>query len=136
VELKKLGPGHTKGDAVAFLPKERILFTGDLCTNWTFGNAMGDRDASHPGWVKALDTMIQWNPQTVVPGHGGLSTLETLRGQRAYIDDMWQQVTKGKRAGRSADQLVKEVNLSKHGQFAAFAQRNEESIRAMYAKAP
>src|ERR1700688_1318016 len=32
VELHRVGPAHTLGDAVAYLPKERILFTGDLCT--------------------------------------------------------------------------------------------------------
>jgi cyclase len=136
VELHKVGPGHSQGDAVAYLPKEGIVFTGDLCTNWTFGNFMGDPDGSHPGWMKALDTMLQWNPQTVVPGHGSLGTVETLRGQQAYISDMWKQVTAGKRAGKSADRLVKEIDLSGHGNFAAFAPRNEESIRAMYAKAP
>jgi cyclase len=34
VALRKVGPRHSKGDSVAWLPKERILFTGDLCVNW------------------------------------------------------------------------------------------------------
>ena len=36
-----MGPAHTVGDAVAFLPREGILFTGDLCVNWKSGNNMG-----------------------------------------------------------------------------------------------
>jgi glyoxylase-like metal-dependent hydrolase (beta-lactamase superfamily II) len=45
VELMKVGPGHTRGDAVAWLPKERILFTGDLCVNKRPGNNVADPDA-------------------------------------------------------------------------------------------
>src|SRR5688572_1455011 len=43
LELRRVGPAHTIGDAVAFLPKEGILFTGDLCVNWRSGNNVGDR---------------------------------------------------------------------------------------------
>ena len=43
VELTRMGPGHTLGDAIAYLPKEKILFTGDLCVNFA-GNNIADRD--------------------------------------------------------------------------------------------
>ena len=70
LELRRVGPAHTIGDAVAFLPKEGILFTGDLCVNWRFGNNVGDRDADHPHWVQVLNDLARWNVKTVVPGHG------------------------------------------------------------------
>ena len=57
LELRRMGPAHTVGDAVAFLPHEGILFTGDLCVNWKSGNNMGDRDADHPNWVRALNEL-------------------------------------------------------------------------------
>ncbi len=41
VELLHLGVAHTHGDAVAWLPKERILFTGDACVNGPY-NFVGD----------------------------------------------------------------------------------------------
>ena len=54
VELTRIGPGHTLGDAVAYLPKERILFTGDMCVNGT-GNNMADPDANPDNWVSLSD---------------------------------------------------------------------------------
>jgi len=135
VELIKVGPGHSRGDAVAYLPREKILFTGDLCTNWKSGNNTADADADHPNWVSALRRMAEWDVRTVVPGHGSLGTVDTLRRQADYLDDMWRQVSAGKRAGRPVDQLVKEIDLSRHGNFAADAARNETSIRSMYKKA-
>jgi glyoxylase-like metal-dependent hydrolase (beta-lactamase superfamily II) len=136
LELRRMGPAHTVGDAVAFLPHEGILFTGDLCVNWKSGNNMGDRDADHQNWVRALNDLATWNVKTVIPGHGSPGTLETLRAQSAFIDDVWKQVSAGKRAGKTAEQLVREVELARHGDFAADAQQNAAAIRAVFAKAP
>jgi len=46
VEMIRLGPAHSKGDSVAYLPKQRIVATGDLCVTWGFGNNVGDPGAS------------------------------------------------------------------------------------------
>ena len=136
LELRRVGPAHTIGDAVAFLPKEGILFTGDLCVNWRSGNNVGDRDADHRHWAQVLNDMAGWNVKTVVPGHGGLGTVATLKAQSAFIDDLWTQVSAGKKSGKTADQLVKEIDLSKHGDFAADVQQNQSAIRAVFRKAP
>ena len=136
LELRRVGPAHTIGDAVAFLPKEGILFTGDLCVNWRFGNNVGDRDADLPRWAKVLTDLAAWRITTVIPGHGAAGTIETLKAQSAFLDDLWKQVSAGKRAGRTVEQLQKEVDLSKHGDFAADAQQNQAAIRAAFRKAP
>jgi cyclase len=136
LELRRVGPAHTIGDAVAFLPKEGILFTGDLCVNWRSGNNLGDRDANPSNWVKVLDDLATWKVATVIPGHGNPGTVETLRAQRAFIDDLWRQVSAGKRMGKTADQLVRELDLARHGDFAADAQQTGSAIRAVFAKAP
>jgi glyoxylase-like metal-dependent hydrolase (beta-lactamase superfamily II) len=136
LELRRVGPAHTIGDAVAFLPKEGILFTGDLCVNWRAGNNVGDRDADHQHWVQVLNDLARWEVTTVVPGHGDLGTVATLRAQSAFLDDLWKQVASGKKAGKTVDQLLKEVDLSKHGDFAADQQQNQSAIRAVFRKAP
>jgi glyoxylase-like metal-dependent hydrolase (beta-lactamase superfamily II) len=132
--LTRMGPAHSKGDAVAYLPNEKILITGDLCVNWKWGNNVADPDADFDHWIQALDELAKWDVKTVVPGHGSLATTETLRGQRAYLADMLEQVRAGMRAAKSADQLVAEIDLSKHGSFGANADSNGVSIRAMERK--
>jgi len=136
LELRRMGPAHTIGDAVAYLPSEGILFTGDLCVNWRSGNNVGDPDADHPHWVQALLEMASWNVKTVIPGHGSPGTVATLKAQSAFIDDLWKQVSAGKKAGRTVDQLLKEVDLSRHGDFAADVQQNQAAIRQVFRKAP
>jgi glyoxylase-like metal-dependent hydrolase (beta-lactamase superfamily II) len=136
LELRRVGPAHTIGDAVAFLPKEGILFTGDLCVNWRLGNNVGDRDADHLHWVQALTDMAGWNVKTVIPGHGDPGTVDTLKAQSAFLDDLYKQVAAGKKAGKTVEQLVKEIDLAKHGSFAADAQQNQTAIRQVFRKAP
>ncbi len=134
LELRRVGPAHTIGDAVAYLPKEGILFTGDLLVNWRFGNNVGDRDADVPHWVQVLHDLATWDVKTFVPGHGSIATRETLLAQAAFLDDLWNQVSAGKKAGKTVDQLLKEVDLSKHGDFAADQQQNQAAIRQVFRK--
>jgi cyclase len=136
LELRRVGPAHTIGDAVAFLPKEGILFTGDLCVNWRSGTNVGDRDADHQHWVQVLNDLARWKVKTVVPGHGDVGTVDTLRAQSAFLDDLWTQVAAGKKAGKTLEQLLTEVSLSRHGDFAADEQQNRSAIRAVFRKAP
>jgi cyclase len=136
LELRRVGPAHTIGDAVAFLPKEGILFTGDLCVNWRLGNNVGDRDADHPHWAQVLNEMAGWSVKTVIPGHGEPGNVDTLKAQSAFLDDLWKQVSAGKKAGKTVDELLNQVDLSKHGNFAADAQQNQNAIRQVFRKAP
>ena len=78
VQIKFLGRGNTAGDAIVFLPKERVLITGDLVVHP--GPYMGSGFPTE--WSKTLETMIEMNPQVIVPGHG-----EILR-DTAYLSQL------------------------------------------------
>jgi cyclase len=132
VEMIRLGPAHTKGDVVAYLPKQHIVATGDLCVTWGIGNNVGDSGANYAGWLDSLDRMYSWNLTTVVPGHGATGGPEILKSQRAYLAGMLQQVQDGYKAGKTVDDLVKEIDLRKYGFIASDASANAASIRAMY----
>jgi glyoxylase-like metal-dependent hydrolase (beta-lactamase superfamily II) len=133
VELIKMGPAHTWGDGVAFLPKEKILATGDLFVNGNpWGNNVADPHANYDRWLTVLDTLASWDIKTVVPGHGELGTTASLKQQRAYLSDMLQQVRQGIKAGKSKEQLVKEIDLSRHPVYGQNKISSERSINAMY----
>ena len=132
VELLLMGPGHSKGDAVAWLPKEKILFTGDLCVNWGFGNNAADADADHDHWLRALDRMAAMVPSTVVVGHGAIGGIAELRTQHAYMADMVDTVRRGIAAGQSEDQIA-QTDLTRH-KIGADQARNTASLKAVYQK--
>ena len=133
VELTRVGPGHTAGDAVAYLPKERILFTGDLCVNGPSNN-MADPDASPDGWLRALDNLTFWDVATLIPGHGEPGTTATIRGQRAYIAAIINGVRDAAGNGVSEPDLEKKLDLSSYGGWASNAPHNAVCIRAVYGK--
>src|ERR1019366_6170949 len=66
VRLLFLGRGHTQGDTVVFLPKERIVCTGDLMESRPayLGDAVFDE------WITTLEALKQLDFDTVLPGHG------------------------------------------------------------------
>jgi len=133
VELIRMGPAHTLGDGVAWLPKEKILVTGDLCVNGNpWGNNVADPNVNYDKWLSVLDTMAAWDIQIVVPGHGELCTRETLKKQRDYLDDLLRQVRAGIKARKSKEELVKEIDLGKHQVYRQNKVSTERSIRAMF----
>ena len=134
VELIKAGPGHTLGDSVAWLPKERILFTGDLCVNKRPGNNLADPDADPEGWVRALERLKQLDVAQLVPGHGLLGDKSALGGQQAYIRGIIDGVRDGIGKGQTADQLTDSLDLTRFAPWGADKARNAPSIRATYAK--
>ncbi|HEX5411174.1 MAG TPA: MBL fold metallo-hydrolase [Terriglobia bacterium] len=132
VELVHQG-GHTLGDSVAYLPRQKILVSGDLCVNWTWGN-WTDVDSNFTRWIGSLGTLAQWDVRTVLPGHGSPGAREILEGQQKYISDILQHVRAGVRRGDGVDQLVREIDLSKDGSWGANAVGNARFIRAVYRK--
>ena len=135
LELTRLGPAHTAGDSVAYLPAHGILFTGDLCVNWARGNNVSDPNADPENWIRVLDGLSNWKLSIVVPGHGDLGSTETIRRQRAYLLDLWRHVTEGVRAGKSAEELAGSIDLSQHLPFAGDPRFTKGAVRAMFRKA-
>ena len=89
VELMHLGVAHTHGDAVAWLPKERILFTGDVCVNGPY-NFVGDGDLGK--WVVTLDAVRKLDAKIVCTGHGPRSVASVLDDQQAFFKALREQV--------------------------------------------
>jgi cyclase len=85
VELLHFGTAHTHGDGWAWLPKERILFTGDACVNGPY-NFTGDGNIGE--WIKTLDGVGKLGAKTVCPGHGELGTGDLLADQQAYFVEL------------------------------------------------
>src|SRR5260370_2413255 len=107
-----MGPGHTRRDPIAYLPKEKILFTGDLCVNFA-GNNIADPDADPDNWLRVLDDLSQKDVGVLIPGHGGKGSTETPRGQRA---DPAGQINRGRNGiekGRPARPVAKELEPSR-----------------------
>ena len=102
VQLLQLGRGHTKGDTVAWLPAQKILFSGDLVE---FDATPYAGDAYFKDWPTTLDNIAALQPAQLVPGRGAaLTTPEAvaagLSGTRSFIADVYSSVQAGVAAGK------------------------------------
>ncbi len=109
VQLIQLGRGHTKGDTVAWIPSQKILFSGDLVE---FDATPYAGDAYFQDWPATLDNIAALQPVALVPGRGAaLATPEQvaagLAGTRAFISDVWASVKQGVDAGLDLNAVYK-----------------------------
>jgi cyclase len=133
LELIRVGPAHTRGDVVAWLPKERILFTGDVCTTRAQNN-LSDPGMDPEGWVRVLGQLAQMNPAIVIPGHGIQGTVDALNGQRAYLAAMIEQVKAGVSRKETQEQIINEIDWQKYKPWSDEEKRNRADIAVLYEK--
>jgi glyoxylase-like metal-dependent hydrolase (beta-lactamase superfamily II) len=84
VRLLHWGSAHTLGDNFVFLPKQRILFGGDVVIN-RFFPIMADSDSSGMSWIQTLERLEKLNPAIVVPGHGEVGDVGLVAAMREYL---------------------------------------------------
>ena len=101
VRLLFLGRGHTAGDVVVHLPKERIVATGDLLINGP--SYMGD--AFFTDWIQTMETLKGVEFDTILPGHGramtGKAALDHWQPTCAISGHRRRSFTKRGRPGRT-----------------------------------
>jgi glyoxylase-like metal-dependent hydrolase (beta-lactamase superfamily II) len=108
VDFLYLGWAHTRGDGWVWLPKERVLCTGDAAVN---GPRHKLWDAHVANWPKVIDKAVALHPLQVLPGHGPDGGPEILTGQAQFLRDLYAAAAKDVRAGVSLAQAQTEIKL-------------------------
>src|SRR6185312_1924020 len=84
IQLLYLGRAHTEGDVFVYLPKEKVVITGDAVIGWT--PYIGD---GYPeDWEGTLDRLAQLDFTHIIMGHGDVTGREWLNTFRSYVADM------------------------------------------------
>lgn len=103
VEIHKVGRAHTDGDVVVLFPEQRVLASGDIFANGPGTSAQlvdYNGGGSAKEWPKAVEQALQLEFDTVIPGHGLVSTRADLAAyrQRAirFAETLQQLVSQGK----------------------------------------
>ena len=111
IQLLFLGRGHTQGDTVVFLPKERIVCTGDLMESRLayMGDALFDE------WVTTLDALKELDFGTVLPGHGvPFHEKSLITAYQSYLKDLVVKVAELRKQGLSAEETAQKVDMTSH----------------------
>jgi cyclase len=111
IQLLFLGRGHTGGDTVVFLPRERVVCTGDLMESRLA--YMGD--AFFDEWVTTLGALKNLDFALVLPGHGApFSDKGLITAFQSYLSDITTKIAVLRAQGLTADQAASRVDLTNH----------------------
>jgi cyclase len=111
IEILFLGRGHTGGDVVVYLPKERVLATGDLLVQQA--PFLGDGYLRE--WAATLGAIRELEVEVFLPGHGGaFSDRAAIDHLQAYLLDFQAQTEASFRAGATAEEAAARLDLTAH----------------------
>lgn len=122
LHLKYLGRGHTKGDIVAWLPAQRILFAGDLVEAQA---ALYTGDAYHYDWMSTtLDNLASLDARTLVGGRGAVArddqVAAAVEQTRMFLTKLTGEVGAVKDAGGSLKEAFENAHAALAPQFGAW----------------
>ena len=122
VELIEVGPAHTEGDVIVWLPSERAVFTGDIL--FIEGTPIvwaGPID----NWIRACDRILALDARVIVPGHGPLTDAAGVRSVRDYLRFVSDEATKRFEAGMTVGDAVRDIAL---GAFSGWQDRERLAV--------
>ena len=114
VRLFEVGPAHTRGDVLAYVPADRIVFTGDMAF-------IGGHPVVWAGpvsnWIKACDKILGWDVETVVPGHGPITDKNGIRKLKDYFVYVHGEARKRFDAGMSYADAARDIALDPYADW-------------------
>lgn len=106
VQLIEVGPAHTAGDTIAYVPSTGSVFTGDILF---IGGAPIVWAGPLQNWIAACDLIIGLEATVVVPGHGPLTDNAGVREVRDYLSYVLNEATERQEQGMDAFDAAKEI---------------------------
>jgi glyoxylase-like metal-dependent hydrolase (beta-lactamase superfamily II) len=111
VRLKHIGAGHTKGDTIAWVPSQDVIFSGDL-VEYNAGVYTGDAQLAE--WPATLDALRALKPAKLVPGRGPAMTTpedceKAIEYTRRWVTDLYRTAQAGVAAGKDLRQVFADV---------------------------
>jgi glyoxylase-like metal-dependent hydrolase (beta-lactamase superfamily II) len=108
VELLELGPAHSNGDTVVYIPADRIIFTGDILFI-----------GSHPvvwagpisNWLRACNFILSLDVDVIVPGHGPITDKHGVQEVKDYLQYVYAEARKRFEAGMPALDAARDIAL-------------------------
>lgn len=110
VEFRFFGWAHTRGDGFVYLPKEKVLCTGDAVANGPYNYTA---DGNIGNWPKVIEGALKLDVTHVLPGHGEPGGKEVLTGQRDFMIELRTAAQTAVASGKKLGDLVKTENGKK-----------------------
>lgn len=114
VDLVECGPAHTGGDVLVHVPGRSTVYTGDIL--FVEGHPILWA-GSIPDLLRALDQIVAWNPETIVPGHGPITDLAGVAEIRSYFEYCHAEARRCYDAGMDIPTAAASVSLDRYANW-------------------
>ena len=109
VRLIEVGPAHTAGDVLAYVPADRVIYTGDILFI-----------DGHPiiwagpvqNWINACQLMLDLEVDTIVPGHGPITDKRGVAALKGYLGYITREARKRYDAGMPIAEAAQDISLA------------------------
>ena len=128
VELFEVGPAHTAGDLVVHLPDARTVFCGDILF---IGGTPIIWDGPVANWIGACDTILGFDCDVIVPGHGPLTDDAGVLAVRDYLAFVEEECRARRAAGQDAEEVIAEIDLGPYREWGEW-ERIAANVHAVY----
>jgi glyoxylase-like metal-dependent hydrolase (beta-lactamase superfamily II) len=130
-EIRPAGPSHTPEDLIVWAPAQRALFVGDLVFRGRIP-FVGQADSAH--WVEALDTLLGFEAQVIVPGHGpaSASARADLELTRDYLQHLRRTMGEAAREMEPFDEAYARTDWSRFEKLPLFGVANRMNAYNTY----
>ena len=106
LELYHWAPAHTSGDLVVYLPKEKIVATGDIvAVQDPYPRIHDEKHGSTEGWIATAKGMAALDADTFIPGHGGLQTKADIETRIRLSVERRDKIKAMVAQGKSLDEI-------------------------------
>lgn len=125
IHLWHTPPAHTDGDTVVSFEAAKVVHLGDLLFHKVIPVIDPKAGATVKGYVAALgQVMDRLAPDTtVIPGHGEVTDVQGVIGFNQYITDLLQAARQARKAGKSKEAFVAEVDLPDYKDWRGYPER-------------
>jgi len=128
-ELIPTGKGHTLSDAILNLPKDRVVFIGDI----GFFQSQPFMPYGFPAeWIAWLENLAKWKVKTFVPGHGPLGSKTDLALEAGYIRALEAMVQEVLQAGGTEKDALRAALPAPFDAWQVLGHRFEVNVRSSY----
>lgn len=135
IQILYLGRAHTRGDAIVFVPQDRIVYLSEVFFDGRFP-FMND---GYVEWIRTIDAALKLDADIFVPGQGPSNIASNPRGSRdalmrarqvlvTFRDAVQEQIAKG----ATEEQTVAAVLLPQYKDMVGYDQQRATTVRRMY----
>lgn len=114
VHLIEVGPAHTAGDVLVHSPQDRAVFTGDIL--FIEGTPIMWAGPTS-NWVRACNYITELDVDTIVPGHGPLTTKAGVGRVRDYLQFVEREANLRLDEGMSFEHAAYDIALGDFGDW-------------------